>query len=68
VKKRLAGRHLWSRPAASTVVAFAMAALATRTALACPFCGGHGAGETASSWVVVGAVIFFIARAIRRRK
>jgi hypothetical protein len=57
-----------SRPAAAAAVAFTLAALATRTALACPFCGGYGAGETASSWLVIGAVIFFIARAIRSRK
>jgi hypothetical protein len=56
-----------SCPAALAIVAFVVAVLATSTALACPFCGGHGAGETASSWLVIGAVVFFIARAIRKR-
>jgi hypothetical protein len=58
----------WSRPAASAVVAFVVAVLATSPASACPFCGGHGAGETASSWLLIGAVVFFIARAVRKRE
>ena len=39
-----------------------------RAALACPFCGGAGAGETTASRLVIGAVVFFIFRRLRKRK
>jgi hypothetical protein len=57
-----------SRPAAhlAAVGGALTVGLSARAALACPFCGGAGTGETTASWLAIGAVVFFILRRLRK--
>jgi hypothetical protein len=59
-----------SRPAAhlAAIGGALTIGLWSRAAFACPFCGGAGTGETTASWLVIGAVVFFILRRLRKPK
>jgi hypothetical protein len=52
----------------AAIVVVGVGGLWGRAAFACPFCGGAGAGETTASWLVIGAVVFFILRRLRKSK
>jgi hypothetical protein len=48
--------------------AFFVTAFIAKSAAACPFCGGGGAGETASAWIAIAVLFFVVSRALRTRE